>query len=70
MDAVFSVFSENQWDGAEAEVCKSLILPSSIKILTGRHYEVIDLMTVRAECHSKDRGNFLGSCKVSKLHAL
>lgn len=40
------------------EVCKCLSLPSSIKILTGHHYEVIDLMTGRAECHSKDRDNF------------
>lgn len=45
--------------GCSLQVCKSLSLPSSIKILTGRHYEVIDPMTGRAECHSKDRDNFL-----------
>lgn len=44
--------------GCSLEVCKRLSLPSSIKILTGHHYEVIDPATGHAECHSKDRDNF------------
>lgn len=59
----FFLWLRNQWDGAEAQVRRSLIPPSSIKILTGRHYEVIDLRTGHVECHSKDGCRFLGICR-------